>query len=279
MGKPLQMLPAALAMMLAGAGCQMKMPKVRMPEMLREEKPEARLQRHVAAAVADDDDVRLLRAAADALDTARAAGWDRHRLLVEMLACRARITGDEQAVRFARLLETMRFPRSTVVEVAAARLDNADASVAAAARALLRYAAPPDPRGRVDFTHFGRYLDAHLSSPPARLVVWMYETDASAAMWQMMTVFGAQTGNEQRRAVLLAERTVAEAVWRKHNGAADEQTTRAAADELRRLAGMEQWWVRAWAAYMLARHPELRTEGVMDKLRRDDSPVVKTLAQ
>lgn len=277
MGKPLCTLLTVAA--FAASGCEMRMPKMEMPDLLREEKPEVRLQRHVAAAVADDDDIRFLRAAADALETARTAGWDRRRLLVEMLACRARLSGEEQTIRFGRLLETMRFPRSVIVDIAATRLESSDAATAAAARALLRQAAPPDPRGRVDFTHFGQYLDAHLSSPPAGLIAWMYETDASAAMWQMMAVFGAGVSPEQRKAILLAERAVADAVWRMQNGAArGDAAASEAGRALGTLAGSEYWWVRAWAAYIAARHPNLRGDVAVDRLRNDESPIVRALA-
>ena len=179
---------SALGLVACG-GKKMEMPKFEMPEIRLEERPEIRVQKRIARVLAAEDEVKYLHEVADLVLLSRDVKWD-HQKLLDAVVDYAAVLEDKPEVvgRYNRVLGTLNIPRSAMVGVAASRLDSAEGRPAAVSKQLLRMAAPPDPAGRVDFSHFRPYLEAHRAQPPKSLVLWMYQLDPAAAMWEILGI-------------------------------------------------------------------------------------------
>lgn len=253
---------------------KMKMPKFEMPEMRLEERPEIRVQKRIARILATEDEVKYLQEVADLLQLVRDVKWDHGKLLDTVIDYAAVLEDKPEVVgRYGRLLNTLNIPRSAIVGAAAGRLEGAEGRPAEVSRQLLRMAAPPDPKGRVDFSHFRQYLEAHRAQPPKALVLWMYQVDPASAMWEVLAVQGQPA---DRDAVAAGEHAVSEVLWRsEHNLLPNEKLLTAAADQLEALAQSKSWPVRLYVAETLAQQPKLRKPGLVQKLKQDESDLVK----
>jgi len=84
-----------------------------------------------------------------------------------------------------------------------------------------------------------------------------------------------------RSEILLAEHTIGNAIWLKKHSF-DKQFPEAlpeAKQQLSRLAGQDQWWVRLYVAEIMRRHRELRQADVLKKLRHDSNALVSKSAK
>lgn len=86
---------------------------------------------------------------------------------------------------------------------------------------------------------------------------------------------------DQRSEIRLAARLISNAVWLKENGY--DERLKAALPEvnelLAQLAEDERWWSRLYVAEIMRRHPELRIDDVLQKLREDGDESVKKAAK
>ncbi len=272
-----KMLIAAMAAGLC-ASCNMKWPKVNLgvDKVLKEEKPESMVQNHIASVLRATDDVRYFKEMASLMEVARDVGWDNRRLLEEVVAYNGRLSSDaEQLTRYYRLLETLHIPRATIVTVAAPALDSRSGATQVG-RELLRWAAPPDSRGRADFSHFAQYLEVRQQQPPAHLVLWMYDRNPGAALWEMSGVYGGQMDASTRNELLQAEHAISEGLWRQQNNPLPGGTfDPAVPQQIQKLAAFKQWWVRAYVAQILFKNPTLRHPEIVERLKQDESPIVR----
>jgi hypothetical protein len=272
------------ALLLAVAGCsgKMKMPELdmKMPKMLEHEPPEVKVQREIGVALSSEDDPEtFFRQLARLFDITKAVGWDQKRLVEEVLNYAGQIKGQDQEQQYARLLTALNIPRTTVVDAAVARLDSGQTSAAQASRALLRWAAPPDPRARADYSYFRPYLQAH-PEPPASLLLWMYDHDPAAALAEMRTIYGTKLDDGERRNIALGEQVVSEVLWRQKAGLLKiGELDNTAKAQLEALSEMPQWWVRLYVAEVLLKNPRLRTQQIVDRLAGERNPLVKSIVE
>ena len=246
------------------------------PKVERREKAENKLREQIAAVLAAANEEQFYKRVGDLFERVRELGWSRAQLVGAVIDYSAQISGGEELGRYNRMLTNLDIPRPEIVSAAAGSLDNAQGTAADAGRNLLRYAAPPDPRGRKDFSHFKPYLESHASPAPAKLVLWMYEYDPAAAMWQMRDVYGANMSAEDFRALSAGEHVVSEILFRQQAGlVAPGELDQPAVDQLARLAQYRQWWVRLYVANVLLKNPQLRKAQVLDLLKNDADDLVK----
>lgn len=269
---------ACVVLALLGASCakmpKIKMPQVKMPKMFKDETAEQKVQKQLGQVVRAQDEAAYFKEVGRLMELSRSAGWDGRRLIGAVVGYYPQVQGEQQLAQYNRLLETIRVPRSAVVDVAATRLENGQEPQAS--QAMLRWSAPPDPRGRVDFSHFRAYLEARSSQPPAKLVRWMFERDASAALWEMMEVYGRAISSAERRQIVLSEHVVSEVLFRQERGLLEAGAFEpAAAEQLDRLSQSEHWWVRLYAAQVLSEHPKLRKDATVERLKTDPSALVQ----
>ena len=257
----------------ACGGQKMKMPKFEMPEVHLEERPEIRVQKRIARILAAEDEVEYLKEVADLVQLGRDVKWDHGKLLDTVIDYAAVLEDKPETVgRYSRLLATLNIPRSAIVGAAAGRLDG-EGRPAAVSRQLLRMAAPPDPKGRVDFSHFRQYLEAHRTQPPKSLVLWMYQLDPASAMWEILAIQGQPA---DRDAVATSEHAISEVLWRsERNLLPNDKLLTAAADQLDALSQSKAWPVRLYVAETLAQQPKLRKPALVERLKRDESDLVK----
>jgi hypothetical protein len=260
---------------LAGVSCSnWKMPKVEMPKMLQGETAEEKVRQRIADVVASPSDADYYKNVGALVERSRELGWDDPKLLAAVVDYYPSVEGTDKARVYQRLLETMRVSRSSMVEVAATRLD-AGGQAAEINLTLLRWAAPPDPRGRADFSHFRSFLEARQAQPPEKLVVWMYDRDAAAALWEMATVYGPGIDKAEVRDVILSEHVVSEILFRQEHGLLErDMFDPAASAQLEKLSKSKRWWVRLYVAEIVSKYPKLQTGDVVDRLKADTNAMV-----
>lgn len=266
-----------VAATLAGCGNKLKMPEVKMPRVLEDEKAEVKVQKEIELALNTDDPESYFRQMFRLFDRMKEVGWDESRLVTEVINYASHIQGQDQAAKYARLLNTLNVPRPAVVQAAAGRLNSGEPAQVQASRILLRWAAPPDPLSRADFSYFRAYLESH-PAPPHELVLWMYDRDPAAAMMEMRAVYGSRSAEGDSKEVLLGEHVISEILWRKQSkllgmDELDDQLK----GQLERLSEVRAWWVRLYVAEILLKYPRLRTPAVVERLMKDQDPMVKSV--
>jgi hypothetical protein len=98
---------------------------------------------------------------------------------------------------------------------------------------------------------------------------------------QQQTKLRQQHKKHQLWEILLAEHTVSNAIWLKENDEFPHRFKAAipeASTQLDALAKKE-WWARLYVVYIMRQHPELRLEGVLQKLKDDSNELVREAAQ
>lgn len=270
------LLLAAIWAVLGGCGGKI-IPDVKI-KMLMDDPPEAQVQKQLGVIVKTGDESQYFREVGELVSISRKANWDAGRLLKEVLDYTPRLEDNDQLARYQRLLDVLRAPRSAVVDAAAAHLPSSNVREAEIARNLLKWASPPDPRGPADFTQFVAYLRGHQAQLPQALVLWMYQRDPAAAMEQMMALYGSRMASEDMHTMVIAARVLDQFEWKlRHNLASAADADALAIEQLGKLARFEQWWVRLYAAQMLARYPQLRQDAIVERLTKDPDPLVRSV--
>jgi len=271
MRKPAMVL---LSMLLACGGCGwMKMPKVK----LSEDKPEVKVQKRIAVVLRGGDDVKFYRAMSELTEVSRDQGWDAQRLLNEVIDYYGRIDSNNELAVYYRLLETLKAPRSAMVAAAAPKLEAGGANQEIC-KTILTWASPGDGRGRTDFAAFATYLQQ--AQAPSSLVLWMYERDPGAALWQIVAIYGDRMDIADRQNLALAEHVISEILWRQQRGLLKpDQFEGAAADQLEVLSKYREWYVKLYVAQVLATYPRLAKDGVAERLAADGHPLVSRVGK
>ena len=264
--------------LLLSIGCakhSLKMPQLKMPEMLQADKPEVKVQKKIAVILAAGDDAKYFREIRDLLDLARSLGWDNQRLLSEIIDYAGRVDSNDELAKLDRMLDVLKLPKTAIVDVAASRLESGEGREEAY-RGLLKRAAGADARGPVDFSAFHPYLESHKNPPPQALVLWMYQRDPAGALREMMSLYDGGFSADESRAVLIATRVVDQMVWKQRVGLsrADERDE-LAVEQVEKMAQSNAWWVRLYAAEVMAQYPGLRKAEVVKHLAGDENGMVK----
>jgi hypothetical protein len=253
-----------------------KMPEMKVPDALKPDPPDEKIRKQIASVLKSEDDARFHREVSDLLYLAKDLKWDSRRLASEVIDYSAKVDAKDPPAqaKYVRMLAELGLPRSSVVDVAATRLENgADDAVA---KALLNAAAPPDARGPADFSHFHAYLEVRRAQPPEKLILWMYQRDPTAALREMMSLYAQETTAEESRSMLVASRVIDQMEWKQRSGLARaDEADELAAEQVQHLSQSKAWWVRLYAAEVLARQPILRKAEVLKALAQDQNPLVR----
>jgi hypothetical protein len=254
---------AALVALLPSGGAACGEPA---PAALRAD-PE--IQARIAGAAAAI--VRQDPAAAERFDDLRAAGeGDRIALLRNLALFLSEARGTEQSMAAALLVDRLEFTPDEKLDAVLPHLDAADTDLRRVLGELLGTIDRPDG-GDPDFGPYESRLRGRRDDPPVALVRYMYEVSPEVALASLTRIHaaGAATPPRPLRDLqgLLADRD-GNAPW----SAAERE--RAVAD-LEALARDPAWWVRLYAAAVVARDPDLETPQLAARLAADPHPLVR----
>jgi hypothetical protein len=275
MRKMVAVLVMLLPLVCGGCGwfSKISMPKIK----LSEDAPEVKVQKRIATVLRSSNDVDFHRGMADLNATAQGEGWNAERLLNEVIDYYPRVDSNIQLSVYNRMLESLHIPRSAMVAAAAPRLD-AGGQAAELSKSILVWAAPGTEQGKTDYSQLAEYL--RQKQAPASLVLWMYGRDPSAAMWQLVEIYGERMDSADRRTLALAEHVVSEVLWRQGRNLNDTgEFARAAADQLETLSKFGQWYVRLYVAQVISANPRLAKNDVAERLAKDENALVARVAK
>lgn len=263
-----------------GASCsKMKMPKMPEVKLFKDETPQEQIQKQFAAVLKTQSEAQFYKEMGNLLELAQKLGWNNSQLLTAALDYQPQVETDDQTANFQRMLDLLRVPKSVLVTAAAGRLSSTNAKQAEISRALLRSAAPADPRGAADFSQFAQYLAANQSQPPQPLILWMYDRDPAAAMEQMLAIYGQKLSADDVRTLRIAARVLDQLVWKERYDLSNPgDTDPLAVEQAEKLAQYDQWWIRLYVAEMLVKHPSLRKPDIVTRLANDPNPMVAAVA-
>jgi hypothetical protein len=219
---------------------------------------------------------------------AEITGRKADRLVPQLLFYATRVEqggSDERMIRFAAFragVGRLEIPVPHVVAAVVPYLGSRDAKVRRTVEELLNGYEDHSATRPPDFSIYQGILESafrQAQEPPPALVMHMYEADPSAAL--LTLVRSTPPKNlEDERAILLAEHSVSDVLWRlQHDFMDDAQARAAAADHLRSLARGRLWWVRCYPAYTMKSHPPLRIEEIVQLLRNDSHKAVAGAVQ
>jgi hypothetical protein len=117
-----------------------------------------------------------------------------------------------------------------------------------------------------------RYIAFDVKMPkremPWRVVQIMYWKAPSAA------VGGFMKSREESRDVQWARHVVQDVLWKKGRGFLKPGEMKGAIAELDKLSKSDDWAVKLYVAEMLRRHEEFREKEIVERLRKDEHPLV-----
>ncbi len=114
---------------------------------------------------------------------------------------------------------------------------------------------------------------------PPGLVKHMYEVDPGIALLTMMRASQMRTPDDLQE-ILWAEHVVSESVWKKTHGFVERDSVdQDVTDELQRLAGHGQWWVRLYVPAVMKHDPTFKSENLLDALTQDSNTDVAQAAR
>jgi hypothetical protein len=126
---------------------------------------------------------------------------------------------------------------------------------------------------------FGQYtslLHRMRDNPPPALLEYMYKRDPSEAL--SATIELRNNGPPEHEHDYLAAATVVrEWAYRRQRGL--EPDVRRAVAELQAMALDHHWTARAFVAACMWKHGELRVPPLVERLRKDEHPLVKKIAE
>ncbi len=202
-----------------------------------------------------------------------------HAPLVEQLLHYLAHTNDPRANPVAGLmLKRLDVPAHSAVAVLAPQLSTADAAIVDRARELLRHYEDRSAGRPPDFSGYRAFVESQVRArrePSYELVRFMYDSDPGVALLTLMRGYQLREPGEIRP-ILWAEHVVADLLWRRQHGFLKPDAVEPAAlEQLSALLRHRDWWVRVYVLEMLRRHPELRTEALVQNLQKDDHPRIR----
>ena len=232
--------------------------------------PDRQIQEQIdraVAAVVNDGDAR------EQLDRLRDMASGRRDVLLLQLAIYLKGSGStEESMGGAVLLHGLDFSAEEKLQAVLPHLGTDDPELRRVFTELLGTIDRPG-EGEPDFGPYEARIRRDEGEPPAELIRYMYEVSPDAALGAMTRLYGrgAAPAREIQEVQDLVARREASLRW------SDEDRS-AAQRSLERLVRNPDWWVRAYAAALLAHDAALRTEELTAPLVDDRSAVVRGLA-
>jgi hypothetical protein len=215
--------------------------------------------------------------------------------IVKQIAVYAASPGEGQPLLALGLLETLEIPPSVVIRGLAPYLDAENKNLRSFVRDWFQghdNAGPTSSqKAPVNYQDYFAYVRVRTNAKqeiPAPFVDYVFERSPGEALLifnkadRLRGVSARLQGaNLPQEDVALAERVVSNAIWFKQHRY-NERFQAALPDaksELLKLGSHEQWWARRYVAEIMRRHPELRQDDVLQKLRQDSDDSVSKAAK
>lgn len=177
-----------------------------------------------------------------------------------------------------RILKIADIPTEQLVRILAPHLDNREQNVVALARELLYRCEDHSPTRPPDFSPYRAIIEEDVRAhrePSRSLIRHMYQSDPSAALLTLIRAYQLRDPNEIKP-ILWAEHTVADLMWKRRYGFVERRAgDPVVTTELEKLARHDRWWVRLYAAEIIAANPELGTAATRTRLEADPHDLVK----
>jgi hypothetical protein len=280
------------------------------PCAAQELQPEPSIQEQlgkVTAVLNQSTPLHLNVAAIKELNSLYQSVTDKHDI-VEQVAVFSTGPGEQQPLVALAIIDLLRLPPEIVIPVLAPHLDAENPKLRSFVRDWFQghdNGGPGyDPLKPVNFEDYVKYMQEQKGNVPEPFVEYIYgrspgralivfyraieqRSKAIAAVQaEKREIEAARQGlpipKQQRRqqseepGIFLAEQIISHAArlknWEKGKLLPE------AKEQLATLAEHQEWWVRLYVAEIMRRHPELRQDDVLEKLRRDDNRLVSKAA-
>lgn len=223
-------------------------------------------------------DAATLDGRAAALAALRAGAGARHeRLVPELFRLLQQATDTREGMAFGVLIEALPIPPEHVVEALLPWLESEDVALRAAVGNVFAEYEDRSPDRGASFTVYRPFL---ARGAPLGLVRHLFATDPGAALLAFARL-EVREGDELR-ALLWAEHSLADALWRFHFASSPpadfERAEPEAVAQLAVLASHPRWWARLAAVELGLREPVLRARLPLEALARDGHALVRERA-
>jgi hypothetical protein len=215
--------------------------------------------------------------------------------IVKQIAIYAASPGEGPPLLALGLLQTLEIPPSVVIRGLAPYLDAENKNLRSFVRDWFQghdNAGPTSSqKAPVNYQDYFAYVRERMNAKqeiPAPFVDYVFERSPGEALLifnKANRLGGAlarlQGANIPHEDVALAERVVSNALWFKQHRYKErfQAALPDAESELTKLGSHEKWWARRYVAAIMRRHPELRQEDVLRKLRGDSNESVSKAAR
>lgn len=209
---------------------------------------------------------------------------DADRLIPQLMWFSAKRPGDAKSnAVVGRVLARLSAPKEVIVAALAPHLDNQNEAIRSNVESLLRGLEDQSATRPPDFSAYRAIIEADTRAgrePQNSLVRFMYDSDPGVALQTLVRAFQLRDPDEIKP-ILWAEHVVAELLWKRRYGFVERDfVDNATQAEIARLSIHPRWWVRMYAAAMVAAHPELAAPDVLKRLKADaDIRVREVLTQ
>lgn len=229
-------------------------------------------------------DALLLAPDRDALDggirrLVRESSDDRKAMIEQLLVFATR--ADDSVRRRAvagRIVSALHGEKERVVRALAPQLDNTDGPIRELTRTILADFEDRSATRPPDFSAYRAIIEDDVRThrePQRSLIEFMFESDAGTAVKALVRAFQLREPADIRE-ILWIEHVVADLMWKRDNGFVERSETPAEVrQEIRKAASHSRWWVRLYAARMIAEYPELSDDATNVALEKDADPSVR----
>jgi hypothetical protein len=206
---------------------------------------------------------------------------DADRLIPQLMWHAARHPGDSKSKAVVgRVLARLSAPKEVIVAALAPHLDNQSDAIRSNVTNLLRGLEDQSATRPPDFSTYRAIIEADTRAarePQTSLVRFMYDSDPGVALQTVVRACQLRDPDEIK-SILWAEHVVADLLWKRRYGFVERDfVDNATQAEIAQLSNHPRWWVRLYAASMVAAHPELGTPDVAKRLEADTDIRVRTV--
>lgn len=204
-----------------------------------------------------------------------------HRLVREVVLHSSQAADVKNAMTGGVILGELKLSDRDLVEAVMPLLGSNLPDEVAAARGALEGVEDRSAGRRPDFSTYRAILEERIRAKqelPAPFVRYIYEAHPGEALLAMMRAQQLREPAELKE-ILWAEHVVSDTLWKQRYGfLAAETVEPEAADQLARLAGHPQWWVRLYVVEIMRQHGAFHQAEHVEKLQDDAHELVRARA-
>jgi len=110
--------------------------------------------------------------------------------------------------------------------------------------------------------------------PPDGLIRYMYERNPGTALLTMN--LAARLDRNESRQITWAEHVISDVIWKHtHKFLKPHVVEPVAAEQLAKLSRSKNWWARLYVAEIMCQHEGFRQPEIIQRLKKDDHPLVR----